>query len=100
MDGRSQAHRACDAAAAVADTDSPLVAASTGIKLRRKELGNMSSSEHPTIGLEEYGQRFRNAQKRVREMGLDVLLVNSHEADFANVRYFSSYWPIFEIAGV
>ena len=30
----------------------------------------------------------------------DVLLANSNEADFANVRYFSYYWPLFEIAGV
>jgi len=40
------------------------------------------------------------AQELVRERGLDVLLVNSNEAEFANVRYFSNYWPIFEIAGV
>jgi hypothetical protein len=31
---------------------------------------------------------------------LDVLLVNSNEADFANVRYFSGFWPLFEMAGV
>lgn len=34
------------------------------------------------------------------ERGLDVLLVNSHEADFSNVRYLSDYWPVFESAGV
>jgi len=31
---------------------------------------------------------------------LDVLLVNSTESDFANVRYFSGFWPLFEVAGV
>jgi Xaa-Pro aminopeptidase len=35
-----------------------------------------------------------------KEAGYDALLVNSNEADLANVRYFSDYWPIFEIAGV
>ncbi len=40
------------------------------------------------------------AQALIRERGLDILLVNSNEAEFANVRYFSNYWPIFEIAGV
>ncbi|MBZ0302750.1 MAG: M24 family metallopeptidase [Anaerolineae bacterium] len=34
------------------------------------------------------------------ETDLDLLLVNSNEADFANVRYFSNYWPVFETAGV
>jgi Xaa-Pro aminopeptidase len=31
---------------------------------------------------------------------LDVLVANSNEADFANVRYFSGFWPLFEIGGV
>jgi Xaa-Pro aminopeptidase len=54
----------------------------------------------PSIPDEEYLQRLRRAQALVRERALDVLLVNSNEAEFANVRYFSDYWPIFEIAGV
>ena len=54
----------------------------------------------PSIPDEEYAERLRKAQALVRERALDVLLVNSNEAEFANVRYFSDYWPIFEIAGV
>ncbi len=48
----------------------------------------------------EYGKRLTKAQELLAATDLDVLLVNSNEADFANVRYFSNYWPIFEIAGV
>ncbi|HUU59007.1 MAG TPA: aminopeptidase P family N-terminal domain-containing protein [Phycisphaerae bacterium] len=54
----------------------------------------------PAIPDSEYQQRIRSAQELVRENDLDALLVNSNEAEFANVRYFSNYWPIFEIAGV
>ena len=54
----------------------------------------------PTIPDADYAVRMEEAQRLVRERGLDVLLVNSNEAEFANVRYFSNYWPIFEIAGV
>lgn len=48
----------------------------------------------------EFAERVRKVQERVRAEGLDALLVHSHEADFANVRYLSNYWPIFETAGV
>lgn len=53
-----------------------------------------------SIPAEEYKNRIAKAQQLLRETDLDILLVNSNEADFANVRYFSNYWPIFEIAGV
>jgi len=52
------------------------------------------------IPLEEFKGRWRAAQTKVRERGLDAVLVHSNEADFANVRYLSDYWPIFESAGV
>ncbi len=52
------------------------------------------------IPVEEYRQRQLKAAKLIQEMGLDVLIVNSTEADYANVRYFSGYWPLFERAGV
>ncbi len=48
----------------------------------------------------EFADRVSKVQERVRAEGLDALLVHSHEADFANVRYLSNYWPIFETAGV
>lgn len=53
-----------------------------------------------SIPAEEYKNRMATAQQLLRETDLDVLLVNSNEADFANVRYLSNYWPIFEISGV
>ena len=48
----------------------------------------------------EYQQRIVRAAKLVAQRGLDVLVVNSNEADYANVRYFSNFWPLFETAGV
>lgn len=48
----------------------------------------------------EYKERIARAAQLVREMGLDVLIVNSTESDYADVRYFSGFWPLFERAGV
>ena len=48
----------------------------------------------------EFEMRCKKAQQKVKETGLDLLIAHSNEADFANVRYFSDYWPIFESAGV
>ena len=48
----------------------------------------------------EYQGRIRQAAALAAERGLDVLVVNSNEADYANVRYFSNFWPLFETAGV
>jgi Xaa-Pro aminopeptidase len=48
----------------------------------------------------EYTDRVKRAAEAARTKGLDVLLVTSTESDFANVRYFSGFWPLFEIAGV
>jgi len=52
------------------------------------------------IPLDEFQQRHKRVQAKVNERGLDALLIHSNEADFANVRYLSDYWPIFESAGV
>lgn len=54
----------------------------------------------PSISDAEFAARAARVQQAVGERGLDVLLVNSNEADFANVRYLSDYWPLFESAGV
>jgi Xaa-Pro aminopeptidase len=54
----------------------------------------------PKIPDEEFQARVERAQSLMRAAGLDALLVTSNEADFANVRYFSDYWTLFEIAGV
>ena len=48
----------------------------------------------------EYQERLRKAAALVQQRGLDVLVVNSNEADYANVRYFANFWPLFETAGV
>jgi len=57
-------------------------------------------SERVMIPEHEYQERIQKAAKLVAEKELDLLIVNSNEADFANVRYFSHYWPLFETAGV
>ena len=48
----------------------------------------------------EYQERIKRCAALVAEKGYDVFLVNSNEADYANVRYFSNFWPLFERAGV
>ena len=48
----------------------------------------------------EYRERIKKASKLVAERGLDVMLVTSTESDYANARYFSGFWPLFERAGV
>ena len=48
----------------------------------------------------EYKERIQRAAKLVRDRGLDVMVVSSTESDYANARYFSGYWPLFERAGV
>ncbi len=52
------------------------------------------------IPLNEYKQRVANAAAKVREWNLDALIVNGSEADYANTRYFSNFWPLFERCGV
>ena len=48
-----------------------------------------------TLPDSEFQARWRRVQERIRAKGLDVLVAHSNEADFANVRYLSEYWPIF-----
>jgi Xaa-Pro aminopeptidase len=55
---------------------------------------------HIQIPDAEYGQRVSKAAGLVAKNGFDVFVANSNEADFANCRYFSGYWPLFEIGGV
>ncbi|NLO37790.1 MAG: aminopeptidase P family protein, partial [Clostridiaceae bacterium] len=49
---------------------------------------------------EEYLARVKKAAALAADWKLDVLLVNSTESDYANARYFSGFWPLFERAGV
>ncbi len=48
----------------------------------------------------EYQLRIQNAARLIREKNLDAMLVVSTESDYANARYFSGFWPLFERAGV
>lgn len=64
----------------------------------------MTTSSTPTlpphISDQEFQDRIARTARLTAEAGLDVLIVHSNEADFANVRYLSNYWPLFESAGV
>ena len=48
----------------------------------------------------EYKERVKRAAAILQREGLDALIVNGNEADYANPRYFSGFWPLFERAGV
>ena len=48
----------------------------------------------------EYKERIAKAAAMLRERNLDAMLVCSTESDYANARYFSGFWPVFERAGV
>ena len=48
----------------------------------------------------EYKERVQRAAAILQREGIDVLIVNGNEADYANPRYFSGFWPLFERAGV
>ena len=48
----------------------------------------------------EFNNRIKRFQENVRSASLDAALVHGNEADFANVRYLSEYWPTFEAGGV
>lgn len=52
------------------------------------------------IPREEYGQRAMRAAEMAAARNLDILIVNGSEADYANTRYFSGFWPVFERCGV
>lgn len=53
-----------------------------------------------SIPRQEYFDRIARFQQNLRRAGLDAGLVHGNEADFANVRYLSEYWPTFEAGGV
>ncbi len=48
----------------------------------------------------EYKERVARCAEILKRENLDVLIVNGNEADYANPRYFSGFWPLFERAGV
>ncbi|MDH7571381.1 MAG: M24 family metallopeptidase, partial [Armatimonadota bacterium] len=54
----------------------------------------------PSIPHTEFAQRWRALQQKMAAHDLDVLIAHGDEADPANVRYLSDYWPLFESGGV
>lgn len=65
-----------------------------------KTLSAPDLTNTPAIPDAEFHQRVASAQRLVKKAGLDAMIANSNEADFAHVRYFSNYWTLFERAGV
>ncbi|MDD5705320.1 MAG: Xaa-Pro peptidase family protein [Kiritimatiellae bacterium] len=53
----------------------------------------------PCIPKTEYADRVRRAAALLPGAKLDVLVANSNEADYSNVRYLTGYWPLFEMGG-
>jgi Xaa-Pro aminopeptidase len=55
-----------------------------------------------SIGIpeQEYHARIAKAAKMISDKGLDALVVSSTESDYANVRYFSGLYTIWERTGV
>mgnify|MGYP000727258520 CR=1 FL=1 len=50
----------------------------------------MSTNKRIFIPDHEYQERIQNAAKLIEKEHLDVLIVNSNEADYGNARYF--FW--------
>lgn len=67
-----------------------------------ENVGGKDMVEHGKVYIpdQEYKERIARASKIIAREGLDALIVNSNEADYANARYFSGFWPLFERAGV
>ncbi len=59
-------------------------------------------AEHGSICIPdfEYKERVQRAAAILQRKGLDAMIVNSNESDYANARYFSGFWPLFERCGV
>jgi Xaa-Pro aminopeptidase len=56
--------------------------------------------DRPLIPVEEYAERRQKAATLMAEAGYDVLVGNATESDASVVRYFTRYWPLFEMGGV
>ena len=56
--------------------------------------------DRPLIPVEEYAERRDKAALLMAEAGFDVLVGNATESDASVVRYFTAYWPLFEMGGV
>ena len=54
----------------------------------------------PIISDAEFVERAQRTQTLLREADIDILLTYGNETEPQFVRYYSDYWPYFEIAGV
>ncbi len=54
----------------------------------------------PSIPKAEFAKRWEALQKLMVRDDIDIVIAHGHEADPANVRYLSDYWPLFETGGV
>lgn len=54
----------------------------------------------PSIPKSEFARRWAALQAKMAEHDLDLVITHGDEADPANVRYLSDYWPLFETGGV
>ena len=57
-------------------------------------------ADTPRIPDSEFRHRWETLQGKMEEHDLDIVIAHGHEADPANVRYLSDYWPLFETGGV
>lgn len=53
-----------------------------------------------TIPENEFKERIKKFQAKIKNEGLDACLVHATESDMAHVRFLSEYWPVFETAAV
>lgn len=58
------------------------------------------ATELKSIPQDEFEARWATLQGKLAAENLDVLIAHGDEADPANVRYLSDYWPLFETGGV
>lgn len=63
-------------------------------------MNDVSELESLRISDDEFNHRIKTLQNKIQENNLDALFVFSSEAEPANVRYLSDYWPNFETAGI
>lgn len=54
----------------------------------------------PKIEHHEFLKRIENTQKAMQQEGLDLIFAYGNEAEPQYIRYYSNYWPSFEVAGV
>lgn len=54
----------------------------------------------PKIEQQEFIERIKRTQEAMKIEGLDLLFAYGNEAEPQYIRYYSNYWPSFEVAGV